>query len=274
MTTHGATPTSVAQTRAARYSVLSLDPAGAAHADAPVAVGVLLEDPASNRVHLRLRRDWEEIDPEEADTLAELERSLEATASDMGAAAFFDTLESSLSNNLRVTDRRETIVEDFARGLNRLYRQHVESVVQAWRTHVPRYSLAAAAGMFRDNNEIEELGWEEVPAGTRLSKDMFAAEIVGHSMEPTIPDGSLCLFRSNTAGSRQNKLVLVEARGAGSNDRYTVKRYRSAKSASEEGTWAQERIRLESLNPDYPSWDLDPTEDRYRVIAEFVEVIG
>jgi phage repressor protein C with HTH and peptisase S24 domain len=51
-----------------------------------------------------------------------------------------------------------------------------------------------------------------------------------------------------------------------------VKRYKSEKAASEAG-WRHDRIRLESLNPDYPSWDLDPDEEKYRIIAEFVRVL-
>jgi hypothetical protein len=30
---------------------------------------------------------------------------------------------------------------------------------------------------------------------------------------------------------------------------------------------------LESLNPAYPSWDLDQDEDKYEVLAEFVRVL-
>jgi hypothetical protein len=95
-------------------------------------------------------------------------------------------------------------------------------------------------------------------------------------MEPRIPDGSLCVFRAFGAGSRQNKLVLVEYLGGGTNDRYTVKRYVGFKTASDkqqDGTWAHERIRLEPLNPEFEAWDLDPEEDRYRVLAEFVQVL-
>ena len=35
----------------------------------------------------------------------------------------------------------------------------------------------------------------------------------------------------------------------------------------------QTRIRLESLNPAYPSWDLDLDEEKYKVIAEFLRVL-
>jgi phage repressor protein C with HTH and peptisase S24 domain len=38
-------------------------------------------------------------------------------------------------------------------------------------------------------------------------------------------------------------------------------------------TFKHERIRLESLNPEYPSWDLEPDEARYEIVAEFVRVL-
>ena len=131
---------------------------------------------------------------------------------------------------------------------------------------------AAAAGRFLENREVEAEGWEEAPADLRLTEDMFVAHIAGRSMEPKIPDGSLCVFRYGVAGSRQGRLVLVERLGGGTNERYAVKRYRSEKRQTEEG-WSHERIVLESLNPEFESWELDPEEERYRVIAEFVCVL-
>ena len=101
---------------------------------------------------------------------------------------------------------------------------------------------------------------------------MFVAQIAGHSMEPLIPDGSLCVFRRGVTGSREGRLVLVENLESGGNDRYTVKRYQSEKIQHGE-EWRHARIRLESLNPDYPSWDLDPDEEKYRILAEFVRVL-
>ena len=163
-------------------------------------------------------------------------------------------------------------MEDFERALDRLYRKNIPSNVLEFRTHLPRYSLQAAAGKFLANQEISEDGWVEAPENLRLSTDMFVASILGHSMEPTIPDGSLCVFRYGVTGSRQGRLVLVENLETGGNNRYTVKRYESAKAETEEG-WRHARIRLVSLNPDYPSWDLDPDEDKYRIVAEFVRVL-
>jgi SOS-response transcriptional repressor LexA len=67
--------------------------------------------------------------------------------------------------------------------------------------------------------------------------------------------------------------VLVEDTGAGPNDRYTVKRYRSEKRQNPNGTWAHDHITLEPLNPEYQAFDLDPEEDRFRILAEFVSVL-
>lgn len=260
-------------TRAARYSLLMVELPGRE----VITSGVLLEDPASDQVHIRLRRDWERLAPEEAEVLAELESDLLAQAAAEGAAKFFARLEDTLSNTIRVSDRREAMVEDFPRALARLYREHVRSEAQPFVTHLPRYSLAVAAGPFLENGVIEEASedqaWEEAPAGLRLTREMFVAEIVGHSMEPLIPDGSLCVFRRGVTGSRQGRLVLVEALGEAGGDRYTVKRYRSEKRQNDAGEWAHERIRLEPLNPAFEAWDLDSQEDRYRILAEFVEVL-
>ncbi len=269
----------VDNTSAARYSLLTVELPG----QEIITAGVLLEDPAADRVHIRLRRDWERLTPDEAEVLAELEDHLLAQAAEEGAAKFFARLEDTLSNAIRVSDRREAMVEDFPRALARLYRQHVRSEAQPFVTHLPRYSLAVAAGPFLENQVIEPGGiegdasqdqvWEEAPAGLRLTREMFVAEIVGHSMEPLIPDGSLCVFRRGVTGSRQGRLVLVEALGEAGGDRYTVKRYHSEKRQNDAGEWAHERIRLEPLNPAFEAWDLDPQEDRYRILAEFVAVL-
>jgi SOS-response transcriptional repressor LexA len=261
-------------THTARYSLLTVELPG----QEPVTAGILLEDPSTNRVHIRLRRDWDLIAPEESEVLAALEDDLSAQAAAQGAAQFFAQLEDTLSNTVRIGDRREVMVEDFHRALGGLYRQHVASEVQAFGTHLPRYSLAVAAGPFLENQAVEEEGWEEAPPGLRLTPEMFVARIAGRSMEPLIPDGSLCVFRrgllgGGVTGSRQGRLVLVEALGEGGNDRYTVKRYHSKKEQMPDGTWRQAQIRLEPLNPEFEAWDLQAEEDRYRILAEFVQVL-
>jgi len=238
-----------------------------------VNAGVLLEDPESDRLYVRLRRDTEALgDEEEREVFDVLADDLTAKAGELGAARLLEYLESTLSGTLRITDREAVVVEDFERALGRLYRKHVPSTVLKFETHLPRYSLRAAAGKFLENEEISEQGWIEAPAGLRLTPEMFVAEIAGHSMEPLIPDRALCVFRAGVAGSRQGRLLLVEDRTTSGDNRYAVKRYRSEKveSGSE---WRHAHIRLESLNPEYPSWDLDPEEEKYRIVAEFVRVL-
>jgi phage repressor protein C with HTH and peptisase S24 domain len=96
-------------------------------------------------------------------------------------------------------------------------------------------------------------------------------------MEPRIPDGSLCVFRAGVTGSREGRLVLVEYDGGGTNDRHTVKRYHSVKEQLPDGspdvTWKHKNIRLEPLNPDFEAWELNPEEDRFRIVAEFIQLL-
>jgi SOS-response transcriptional repressor LexA len=256
----------------ANYVLLELDLPG--H-DLTV-IGVFLEDPGSNRLYIRLRRDWEQLAPEELDreVLEALEDDLErkASAEDLGADGLLKKLEDTLGNAIRMTEREAVDVQDFDLTLNRLYRKHVESNVLPFRTHLPLYTLRAAAGKFLENDQVSAEGWIEAPADLPISEEMFVAHIAGRSMEPWIPDGSLCVFRHQVTGSRQGKLVLVEDRQSTGTNRYAVKRYRSEKESTGEG-WRHTRIRLESLNPEYESWDLDPDEEKYAILGEFVRVL-
>jgi SOS-response transcriptional repressor LexA len=258
-------PSATLQTQTGRYSIVQ--------AELPnhglVNLGVLLQDPQSDALHLRFRRDLDSLVEEDLEVLEGLSDDLSRKASELGADRLFEYLESTLSASIRVTDREQILVGDFTRALNRLYRKHVPSKVLEFRTHLPRYSLQVAAGKFLENDEVTEQGWIEAPRDLRLAPDMFVAQIAGHSMEPLIPDGSLCVFRAGVTGSRAGRLVLAEDREANA---FAVKRYRSDKVATEEG-WRHGRIRLESLNPGYPSWDLDPDEEKYRILGEFVQVL-
>jgi phage repressor protein C with HTH and peptisase S24 domain len=243
-------------THTGRYAVLT---AG----ETPI--GILLEDPESNALHARLRRDWGTFaDDEGREVLELLEEDILSKARDMGVDRLFSWLEENASNTFQVTDRESVLADDFPRTLNRLYRRHVRSNVAPFQTHLPRYSLRAAAGKFLDNEEIVEEGWEEVPRGLHVLPDMFVAEIAGHSMEPRIPDGSVCVFRHGVVGSRTGRLVLAEALEITDMNRYAVKRYRRQDAGV---------VRLESLNQDYSPWDLEPDEDKYRIIAEFIRVL-
>jgi len=241
-------------------------------------IGILLLEPDADSLYLKLRRDWDAIaGGEDAEVLRALADDLDRKARELGAAALISLLEDYLSNTIRLSDRREVLAADPERAVTRLYREHVPASVLPFRTHLPRYSLRVAAGKFLDNDEVTAEGWEEAPEDLRLTKDMFVARIEGHSMEPHIPDGSLAVFRAGVTGSRQGRLVLVEEPVSGGMNRYTVKRYSSRKVFSEEAEpdvdWRHTRIHLESRNPGYPSWDLDPEDARYRIVAEFERVL-
>ncbi len=256
-------------TRRGQYSIVQAELPG----HGLVNLGVLLRDPESDALFVRFRRDMNTLaEEEDLEALAALAADLNSKATEMGAERLFDYLENTLSASVRITDRGPVLVEDFSRAVERLYRLHVQSNVLEFCTHLPRYSLQVAAGPFLENREVTEEGWVETPEGLRLDEGMFVAEIVGHSMEPLIPDGSLCVFRRGVEGSREGRLVLVENLEMSGNNRYSVKRYRSKKIQSDD-QWRHSRIRLESLNPDYPSWDLDPDEEKYRILAEFVRVL-
>lgn len=99
-------------------------------------------------------------------------------------------------------------------------------------------------------------------------------------MEPTIPDGSYCLFRAERGGTREGKLVLVWHRGCTDpalGGEFSVKKYTSTKTeVPDDGSWSHREIRLQPLNPDPAYSDLvfDPTaEGDLRVVGEFVCVL-
>jgi len=151
-------------------------------------------------------------------------------------------------------------------------------------THAPVYELIAAAGAFGPDAVVTQLpdeqGWIQVPGHVRLTRDHFVARVQGRSMEPTIPDGSYCLFRADRGGSREGKLVLVWHRGSTDpalGGEFSIKKYTSSKIENSDGTWSHREIRLEPVNPDpaYRPLVFDPTaEGDIRVIGEFVCVLG
>jgi hypothetical protein len=149
--------------------------------------------------------------------------------------------------------------------------------------HLPYYSLAIAAGGFKQGYEPDPEGWVNVRKHgytKRLGAGLFVTQVVGKSMEPTIRDGAYCVFRTGVSGTRQKRILLVQKRdftdpetGGG----YTVKRYESQKTTTEEG-WSHERIRLIPDNPDraaFPVLEFTPEVDTdLRVIAEFIHMLN
>jgi SOS-response transcriptional repressor LexA len=147
-------------------------------------------------------------------------------------------------------------------------------------TCVPFVPLKAAAGELKDPKYFEKdsFDWVEIETTRRLREGMFVAQIVGHSMEPSIPDGSYCLFSSPVMGPRQGKTVLVKLLDnvdSETGETYTVKRYESEKIEASDGGWRHVRITLKPINNDFePIVFESDDEERLHVLAEFVEVLG
>jgi phage repressor protein C with HTH and peptisase S24 domain len=225
-------------------------------------IGVFLL--GGKELHFRLRDDWAEF--EDAEYLESLEQDFALKIREMGGENFLRWMEDTLSNFLLISGREPAA----GKSLDDLFEEHVDGRVRPFITHLPVYSLRAAATKFGEESSVEEESWVRVD-GLRLSEGMFVARVVGRSMEPLIPDGSRCVFRGNVVGSRQGKIVLVEQFGVADADaRYSVKRYTSKKVASDE-KWEHKSIRLEPLNREFEAFELEG--DQFRVIGEFVKVL-
>jgi phage repressor protein C with HTH and peptisase S24 domain len=245
---------------------------------APVPAAVILIDPAQNRGWVRFRERFDDIaEPDDVEVLELLEDDTRRRIAEEGAEQYLASLEDSLSNVLRVSERRNVAVDAFTRVLDRLFSEFVEPVaVQPFQTHLPLFSLRAAAGSLGEEMRADPEDWVPAPEGMRLAPDLFVAHVVGRSMEPRIPDGSLNLFRLHPVGSRNGKILLIQRFGSvDESARYTVKRYTSRKAYNESGDddaeWKHEQIRLEPLNPEYDAWDVGPED--FAVVAEWLRVI-
>jgi len=139
---------------------------------------------------------------------------------------------------------------------------------------VPVFDLRAAAGSFSElqNVNMNELDWVQLPAQYKTAKDLFACTVLGESMNKVIPNGSICLFRKYTGGSRNGKIVLVEHTNIQDPDfgsGYTVKEYWSKKNIDAD-QWTHESIILKPLSNDSGYTDIVITEDE----LSYVQVIG
>jgi phage repressor protein C with HTH and peptisase S24 domain len=264
-----------AANKPAKYSVLQM----ALPAESPRNIGIFLLDLASGRLYKKLRRDWSAIaDPEHVEILKLLDADFAAKIDEMGGDVFLRSLEDSLSNFLLIEKRRDvSVVSTFQAALDRLFEEHVQRTeVIPFVTHVPFYSLRAAATKFGEDMEVEAEGWVRAPERRKLDRNMFACRVVGRSMEPLIPDGSLCLFRGSVIGSRQNKRLLIQRIGVtDSSAEFTVKKYTSKKVSPGDDEWRHVSITLKPLNPEFEAMEFGPEDEhrQFRVIAEFIQVL-
>lgn len=122
---------------------------------------------------------------------------------------------------------------------------------------VPLVDIYAAAGNFTEEQiSQEDFEWIELPMNISAKEGYFVCQIIGESMNKKIQNGSYCLFKKDSGGSREGKIVLVEHYniqdsnfGAG----YTVKTYHSTKNITDEN-WSHKSIVLKPQSFD-PSFD-------------------
>lgn len=119
----------------------------------------------------------------------------------------------------------------------------------------------------------------ESPKYITPSNDYFACKIVGESMNRVIPNGSICLFKHYSGGSRNGKIILVEnfdIQDEDFNSAFTIKTYSSEKIISEDG-WGHTSIvlRPNSFDNSYNNIVIDEERgSNMRVIGEFISIIN
>ena len=120
--------------------------------------------------------------------------------------------------------------------------------------------------------------WIKLPERIKPSKDLFACQVIGESMNKIIPNGSICLFKKYSGGSRNGQIVLVENTDLQDQDFgscYTIKEYESKKYQDENG-WKHQSIILkpQSFVESYSNIVLNDNEiNNLRVIGVFERVI-
>ncbi|MGB5819845.1 MAG: DNA/RNA helicase domain-containing protein [Saonia sp.] len=152
------------------------------------------------------------------------------------------------------------------------------SKVIPFENSIPLYDLKVSAGDFGQIQQVEDVAWIQLPQNYRPSKDLFACQIIGESMNKVIPNGAFCLFRKYSGGSRNGRIVLAEHRDIQDADFgscYTVKEYHSKK-VSDGDEWRHDVIVLKPLSTDSSYQELvlqDQTQSSFKVIGIFESVL-
>lgn len=153
-----------------------------------------------------------------------------------------------------------------------------EEAAEKPKSTVPYYNIDVAAGAFGSEtlHQQQPKGWVKIENHRSLA-GYFATHVVGNSMEPTIPGGSLCLFRLYQGGTRQNKIFLISSKGPldpDTEESFVVKKYKRITHVDDTENREQVVVHLISENKAYSPIILMATnEEQIEVIAEFIEVI-
>lgn len=145
------------------------------------------------------------------------------------------------------------------------------------RNPIPFYNFYAAASTFSEMQSDRDFTLIEGPENGS-NRDYFACKIIGESMNRVIPNGSICLFKPYSGGSKNGKIVLVENRDLQDpdfNSAFTIKTYTSEKIVTEE-YWEHTSIVLRPNSYDSSYQNIIITKEnaaQMRVVGEFVGIL-
>jgi len=141
------------------------------------------------------------------------------------------------------------------------------------------YNFYAAAGSFSEMQSEKDFSLIELPERYSNSDDYFACKIVGESMNRVIPNGSVCLFRKYSGGSRNGKIVLVENfdyQDPDFNSAFTIKTYSSEKIVTEVSyRHTTIVLRPNSYDDSYENIIIKEEDGtNMRIVGEFIAVLA
>ncbi|MDC1504704.1 DUF3427 domain-containing protein, partial [Winogradskyella sp.] len=181
-------------------------------------------------------------------------------------------LKDDLYNYITAVNREKIIEKNQKPEIELLEKQEKTSQFK-----IPLYNFYAAAGSFSEMQDEKEYNLTSVPERF-ASDDYFACRVIGESMNKTIPNNSICIFKKNVVGSRSGKILLIENRDSldpDFNSAFTVKTYSSEKTITEEG-WQHNSIVLQPNSHDNSFESIIINEENsidMRIIGEFVKIL-
>jgi type III restriction enzyme len=147
-----------------------------------------------------------------------------------------------------------------------------------WENCIPLVALKTLA-----SNHGLQIGFETLPGWAEywvrpkenlvIEKGMFVAQVYGTAMEPLIPAGAYCVFRTESKGSKEGKVLLVRHSGIADpamGGQYTVRKWYS--SPADPGSFA--KITLRAIDGTVPAIVLEPMKaEEVEVLAEWVRTL-
>jgi len=152
------------------------------------------------------------------------------------------------------------------------------NIAPGFQNPIRLYNFYTAAGSFEEMKSEKNFTLIEGPESHNSNNEYFACKIVGESMNRVIANGSICLFKTYSGGSRNGKIVLVENKDFQDpdyNSAFTVKTYFSEKTISEEA-WGHTSIVLKPNSFDRSYKDIlinEANASNMKVIGEFVKTL-